>query len=53
MGTVTYAAIADYTSAANGGELYVAFSPESLIRAQQKTPAGVDWATLVADLSTL
>jgi len=53
VGLMTYAAIARYTAESVGGELYVAFSPESLIRAQQKTPAGIDWETLLSDIAAL
>lgn len=53
VGTMTYAAVAKYTAESVGGELYVTFSKESLNRAQQKTPAGFDFASLEADLKAL
>ena len=52
-GWITHAAIAQYTSPASAGELYVVLSPEIIEKATQKAPDGVDWATLVADFQAL
>lgn len=53
VGTITYAAIAEYTAFKNGGELYVAVSKEALNRAQQKAPNGLNWDQLMADFNSL
>jgi hypothetical protein len=48
-GTITYAAIAELCAEANGGALYAILTKESLNRASALCPAGIDWATLLAD----
>jgi len=52
-GIVTYAAIKEYTSAVNNGELYTAISEEAVNRAKQITPNGVAWTQLEADFKSL
>lgn len=52
-GLVTYKAVAEYTVAANDGELYVAISQEMINKAQAKSPAGFDFAQLAADFESL
>lgn len=52
-GTITWAATAEYASSKNGGELHILLSPDMLIKAQQKSPAGVDWPSLIADFDAM
>jgi hypothetical protein len=52
-GTVTWQAIAAYTANSDGGELYTVLSPETIVRAKQRAPSGVDWAQLEADMAKM
>ena len=52
-GTLTLAASAYYTAAAQGGECYAVISQDSLNKASQLCPAGINWAALVADWNAL
>lgn len=53
LGNITNAAISKYTVAHAGGELYTVISQEQLIKATNKTPAGLDWTSLVEDFNAL
>jgi hypothetical protein len=52
-GIVTYAAIKEYTSAANNGELYTVLSEEAINRAKQIAPNEMAWMQLEADFKSL
>jgi hypothetical protein len=53
LGTMTYAAIAEYCNAQAAGELYTVISKDVLNRAQQKAPTGFDWSQLIADFQAI
>jgi hypothetical protein len=53
LGKITYAAIAQFCAESAGGNLFVVLTPEIVSRAQGKSPAGLDWATLIADFDGL
>lgn len=53
IGTITWAAVAAYASAAGGGELHVALTPDQLAKGQTKAPNGVDWDQLIVDFNAL
>jgi hypothetical protein len=53
IGTITYAAISELCSEANEGNLFCVLTPEIVNRAKAKSPAGFDWAALVADFDGL
>lgn len=53
VGIMTYAAVAEYTAPKHGGELYVILSEDIINRAQQKSPAGLNWEQLQTDLAAL
>lgn len=53
FGTLTWEAIAELCSAADGGEIYVLLSPDMIAKGQTKSPDGFDWATLIADFNAL
>lgn len=52
-GLITHAAIAEYCANADGGELYVVISQDSINRASQKAPSGMNWSQLVADFDEI
>ena len=52
-GTLTWRAGQRYSVAKSGGELWVVLDEEAIDQAQQKSPDGFDWATLVADFTAL
>jgi hypothetical protein len=52
-GTMTYAAVKQYWGQADGGDLYVVISQESIAKASAKAPNGFDWAQLVADFDAM
>lgn len=52
LGTVTDAAISEYASAADGGELYAVINQEMLVNGG-KAPNGLDWQQLKADFAAL
>jgi hypothetical protein len=53
LGLETEAALAQYATAANGGELYVLLSPDMIAKAATKAPNGFDWQSLVADFDDI
>jgi hypothetical protein len=53
IGTVTYAALAEYMIQNAGGECYVLVSPDQIAKAKTKAPNGFDWPTLIADFNSL
>ena len=53
LGTLTWAALNTDVSSQDGGELYVVLSPEIINRATAKTPNGLNWSQLVADINAL
>ncbi len=52
IGTITYPAIAQLCSQAGGGMLYAVLTKESLSKATQMCPAGIDWSCLVAEFDS-
>lgn len=53
IGTLTYAAIAELCSDANGGQVFAVVSPEWVNKMKGDSPSGLDWAQLVADFDAL
>jgi hypothetical protein len=53
LGTLTYAAIAEYATSKTGGELYVMLSPDQLAKGQAKAPNGVAWSDILADFNAM
>lgn len=53
IGTMTYAAIAQFCSDASGGNLFAIITPDLVNQAAGKAPSGFDWATLLADMRGL
>lgn len=53
LGGFTYAAVAAYASANNGGEIDVLLSSDMIAAAALKAPNGFDWRTLVADFDAM
>jgi len=53
LGMITPAATAKYATTAGSGELYAVLSQEVLQRATDKSPSGVDWEHLVADVNAM
>jgi hypothetical protein len=52
-GTVTWAAVAAYCTAAAGGLVYIMLTPDQVAAATLKAPNGLDWPQLVADFPAL
>jgi hypothetical protein len=52
-GWITWKAAARYAVPSQGGQLYALLSPDMIARAKAKSPAGLDWAQLVADFDAL
>jgi hypothetical protein len=53
IGTMTYAAIAQFCAESAGGNLFAILTPEIINAAQGKAPNGFDYASLQADLGLL
>lgn len=53
VGTMTDAAVAEYLSEANGGELYAVITSEMIASGQTKAHSGFDFAQLVADFDSM
>lgn len=53
IGHLTWAALAEYCSAENGGELYTVASQDQLSTAKQRTPTGISWSQLESDFTAL
>lgn len=53
IGTITYAAIAQFCAEGAGGNLFAIITPELIDRAKGKAPSGFDWNTLLADMQSL
>ena len=53
LGTVTWAALAQYMVPDAGGACYVLLSPDMIAAAQQIAPNGINWAQLIADFDAL
>jgi hypothetical protein len=51
--TITYAAVAELCSDANGGNLFAVLSPEVINAAKCTAPDGLAWAALEADFAAL
>jgi hypothetical protein len=52
LGSITYAAMAEYCSAENNGALYAVLSQDIINAAQELAPNGLDWAQLQADFDS-
>jgi len=53
IGTITWAAVAMYCSAQNGGDLFVGIAPDQVMKGQSVAPNGVAWTDLVADFNAM
>ena len=53
LGALTWPAVAKYASTANQGELYAVLSRDILFKATTKSPGGIDWSQLVADIESM
>lgn len=53
FGTLTWAAIAEYCIATNGGELYVMLTSDQLTKGQTKAPNGVAWTDIISDFDSM
>jgi len=53
LGILTWAALAEYCSAKNGGELYVLLTPDQVTKGQTVAPNGVSWTALISDFDAL
>jgi hypothetical protein len=53
LGTLTWAANAQFTDEASGGNLFVVLTQDIINRATQKAPNGIDWDSLLADINAL
>jgi len=51
--TMTWAAVESFCDQSNGGQLFAVLTPEIIARAQEKSPEGFDWPTLVDDMNAL
>ena len=52
-GVMTDAALQEYCSASNGGELYTVLSRDIINRARERAPNGFAWSQLLADFNAL
>ena len=53
LGTMTWAALAEYASAQSNGQLFVAVSADMVAKGQTVAPNGVSWSALQADFIAL
>lgn len=53
LGTLTWAAIAEYCVQSAGGELYVMLTPDQLAKGATTAPNGVAWNQLITDFDSL
>ena len=53
VGLLTWAAVAKYTQASDGNQLYALLSAEQILKGQSLSPGGVNWPGLLADLQEL
>jgi hypothetical protein len=53
LGTITNAAIAEYATGPQQGELYVVISQDAISEATAKAPNGFDWSQLLADFDSM
>jgi hypothetical protein len=53
LGVMTTAAVAAYTAGSAGGALYTVLSPDSINRATQRAPNGLDWQQLQTDFQAM
>jgi hypothetical protein len=53
LGLITNAAVAEYTSPANYGELYAVLSHAGINKAKGLAPSGLNWAQLEADFAAM
>ena len=52
-GKITWRAIAKYAATSEQGELYTVLSSDLIRAATQKSPTGVDWSQLTADIESM
>ena len=53
IGTITWAAVAEYASTVGSGELYTVLGPDGIAKASGKAPNGFDWSQLLADFDSM
>jgi hypothetical protein len=53
IGTISYAAVAQFCSSAAGGNLFAILTPELIDRAKNLAPSGFDYDQLLADLQEM
>ena len=53
LGTMTYAALAEYAVSKSSGELWVVLTPDQLTKGQSKAPNGVAWGDLIGDFDSI
>ncbi len=53
IGTITWPAVAALCGQADGGQLFVLCTPDSISKATGKSPLGMDWATMASDFTAL
>ena len=53
LGIITWAALAEYCSSKNYGELYVLLTPDQVTKGQTIAPNGVSWSDLIGDFDAL
>jgi hypothetical protein len=53
IGTLTWAAVAQYCASSAGGDLFVAVNPDQVASGQSIAPNGVAWADLLADFNSM
>ena len=53
LGLITWEAVAKYAVSSVGGAIYGLLSPDVLARASCKSPAGVEWSELQADIDVM
>lgn len=53
LGTMTYAAIAEYCASSNNGELYVLITPDEIVKGLTTAPNGLNWSQLITDFNSM
>ena len=53
LGTITWAALAEFASSSRGGDIYLILTPDLIATGQAKAPTGLDWSQLIADFNAL
>jgi len=53
IGKISWAALAKYATAAGGGEMFFALTPDQMTKGSMKAPNGFAWTDLIADFDAL